>query len=80
MSRRSFLLSLCGAATTLLTLNRCFAQGGQRGGRLWRYDAQHFVKEVVLESDTDMGVLSFVPALPDDNPVSMREAAYNVRN
>jgi predicted TIM-barrel fold metal-dependent hydrolase len=33
------------------------------------------VKDVFLDSDTDMAVLSFVPALPDENPVSMREAA-----
>ncbi len=144
LSRRSFLHSLCGAATTLLAVNRCFAQFGQpggvfdlppeaafepqaaaqaigkggfifdiqthmieaegaawrqgrpgsadwlddlralvklppkqcaEGGGLWCYDARNFIKEVFWDSDTDMAVLSFVPALPDDNPLSMQEAA-----
>jgi len=38
------------------------------------YDAEHMIKEVFLDSDTDMAVLSFVPSLPDENPVSLREA------
>ncbi len=32
-SRRGFLASLCGAATTLLTLNEAFAAHGNTGGR-----------------------------------------------
>ena len=39
------------------------------------YDAENFIKDVFLYSDTDMAVLSFVPALPGENPVSLREAA-----
>jgi uncharacterized protein len=39
------------------------------------FDAQHFVKEIFLDSDTDMAVLSFVPELPENNPLSLREAA-----
>jgi predicted TIM-barrel fold metal-dependent hydrolase len=136
-SRRSFLTGLCGAATTLLTLNEAFAWRGRPGGYFdlpreaaretaaaaqalsgsefifdvqthmvepdgaWRkdrpgamswlaqtpqgrcgeadplrcFDASHFVKEVFLDSDTDMAVLSFVPAMPDANPLSIREAA-----
>jgi uncharacterized protein len=136
-SRRGFLASLCGAATTLLTLNDAFAWRGHRGGFFdvpaeagfepaaaaaaldgrefifdiqthmvepdgaWRrrrpdgmswlaqtpqgrcgeadplrcFDAQHFVKEIFLDSDTDMAVLSFVPELPENNPLSLREAA-----
>ncbi len=136
-SRRGFLASLCGAATTLLTFNEAFAWRGHRGGLFdlpgeaavepaaaqeaiggrefifdiqthmvepdgaWRrgrptamgwlaqtpqgrcgeadplrcFDAQHFVKEVFLDSDTDMAVLSFVPELPENNPLSLREAA-----
>jgi len=139
--RRTFLTGLCGAATTLLTLNEAFASQGARGGAfelppdaaldpqmaqtiagrefifdiqthmieangtawrqgnsaggldrlraliqlppkacaegpgLWCYDAQNLIKDVFLDSDTDLAVLSFVPALPDDNPVSMKEAA-----
>jgi hypothetical protein len=38
------------------------------------YDAEHMIKEVFLDSDTDMAVLSFVPSLPDENPVSLSEA------
>ncbi|TXL78113.1 amidohydrolase [Vineibacter terrae] len=138
--RRTFLTGLCGAATTLLTLNEAFASQGARGGAfelppeagldpqmaqaitgrefifdiqthmieaqgtawrngpsaggldqlrsllslppkqcaegpgLWCYDARNFVKDVFLDSDTDLAVLSFVPALPDENPVSMKEA------
>jgi len=143
-SRRGFMAGLCGAATTLLTLNEAWAAKGGIGGHFalppestvepeaaqalagrefifdiqthfieangvaWRrgnpaegargldrlrgmlgiapkacpggpglkcYDAENFVKDVFLDSDTDMAVLSFVPALPDENPVSMREAA-----
>ena len=33
MARRSFLQSLCGAATTLLTLDHAFAARGNGGGR-----------------------------------------------
>ncbi|MGH7267681.1 MAG: amidohydrolase family protein, partial [Candidatus Rokuibacteriota bacterium] len=39
------------------------------------FDARHFVKEVFLDSDTDMAVLSFVPELPEQNPLSLTEAA-----
>ena len=39
------------------------------------FDAPHFVKEVFLDSDTDMAVLSFVPELAENNPLSLREAA-----
>jgi predicted TIM-barrel fold metal-dependent hydrolase len=136
-TRRDFLASLCGAATTLLTLNEAFGWRGNLGGSFelpraaafepaaaaqalggrqfifdiqthmvepdgaWRrgrptamgwlastpqgqcgeadvlqcFDARHFVKEVFLDSDTDMAVLSFVPELPESNPLSLREAA-----
>ncbi len=39
------------------------------------YDADNYIKDVFLDSDTDLAVLSFVPALPGENPVSMKEAA-----
>jgi predicted TIM-barrel fold metal-dependent hydrolase len=136
-TRREFLASLCGAATTLATLNEAFAWRDRRGGSFelpreapfepaaaqqalsgsefifdvqthmvepdgpWRrarpgamgwlaqtpqgkcgeadpvrcFDAQHFVKEVFLDSDTDMAVLSFVPEMPEMNPLSLKEAA-----
>jgi uncharacterized protein len=136
--RRDFLAGICGAATTLLTLDAAFAARGIDGGRFllppeaalepaaaaealqgrefifdvqthlvnplgnWRKRANHrlweealasfpqarcgeadpvacfaadrFIKEVFVDSDTHMAVLSFVPALPDDNPLSLDEA------
>ncbi len=138
VARRGFLQSLCGAATTLLTLNEAFATAGNRGGAFslppegafepaaaaetlagngefifdvqthmvdpagkWRrgrgkyweeilanfpqgscgeadpvdcFSADYFIREVFLDSDTDLAVLSFVPELPDDNPLSLEEA------
>ena len=137
-SRRSFMASLCGAATALLTFDQAFAARGNTGGRFrvgqdaafdeaaaaqaiggdefifdvqthmvepdapWRngpsrgwvnrlsrwpqggcgeadpvdcYSSDHFIREVFLESDTDMAVLSFVPTEPGQNPLSMMEAA-----
>lgn len=38
------------------------------------FDAEHFIKEVFLDSDTDMAVLSFVPSPEPTNPLTMREA------
>lgn len=38
------------------------------------YDAEHFLKEVFLDSDTDMAVLSFVPSPESYNPLTLREA------
>jgi uncharacterized protein len=135
-SRRGFLASLCGSATTLLTLNEAFAARGKMGGGFvlpreaafetaaaaevlagdefifdvqthmvdpagkWRtnagqyweevivrfpqgscgeadpvdcFSAEHFIKEVFLDSDTDLAVLSFVPELPENNPMSIEE-------
>jgi uncharacterized protein len=136
--RRRFLAGLCGAATTLLTLDAAFAARGNAGGRFvlpkeaafepavagetlsgrefifdvqthlvnpvgaWRqrrnarvwaqalasfpqgscgepdpvacFSAERFIKEVFVDSDTHMAVLSFVPALPEDNPLSLAEA------
>jgi hypothetical protein len=137
VARRSFLQSLCGAATTLLTLDQAFAARGNAGGRFvlpgesafetaaaadalagdefifdvqthmvdpagaWRsnagqywervlasfpqgscgdrdpvdcFSAEQFIKHVFLDSDTDLAVLSFVPELPERNPLSLEEA------
>jgi uncharacterized protein len=38
------------------------------------FSADRFIKEVFVDSDTHMAVLSFVPALPEDNPLSIEEA------
>ena len=136
-ARRAFLQSLCGAATTLLTLNEAFAARGNSGaafrlppeaafeaaaaeqalagdefifdvqthmvdpagqwranrGRYWEqilaqfpqgscgdrdpvdcFSAEQFIKHVFLDSDTQLAVLSFVPELPERNPLSLEEA------
>jgi predicted TIM-barrel fold metal-dependent hydrolase len=138
LSRRRFLVSACGAATTLLAMNEAFARAGRRGGvfelppesafepelaearlggselvfdvqghhvapeRPWRgrdrswertlrgfpfadcglpeplecFSARQFVKEVFVDSDTALAVLSFVPE-PDRDaaPLRIEEAA-----
>ena len=137
VARRAFLQSLCGAATTLLTLNQAFAARGNTGGSFrlpaeaafetaaadsalagdefifdvqthlvdpagkWRanagqyweqilarfphgscgdadpvdcFSAEQFIKHVFLDSDTQLAVLSFVPELPENNPLSLEEA------
>jgi hypothetical protein len=137
VGRRAFLQSLCGAATTLLTLDHAFAARGNGGGRFvlpkeaafetaaaadaltgdefifdvqthmvdpagaWRanagrywerilasfpqgscgdrdpvdcFSAEQFIKHVFLDSDTELAVLSFVPELPERNPLSLEEA------
>jgi uncharacterized protein len=137
LARRTFLQSLCGAATTLLTLNEAFAARGNTGGAFrlpkegaletaaaesalagdefifdvqthmvdpaggWRenagqyweqvlanfpqgscgdrdpvdcFSAEQFIKDVFMDSDTQLAVLSFVPELPERNPLSLEEA------
>ena len=138
LGRRAFLQSLCGAATTLLTLNEAFAAVGNTGGlfrlpkesafepaaaaetlagdefifdvqthmvdptgawrssagKYWAADLRQrspkalaartirstafppskFIKHVFMDSDTDLAVLSFVPELPENNPLSLEEA------
>lgn len=141
-SRRNFLISGCGAATTLLAMNQVNAAAGKRGGyfevpadaafddqlaaaavdgKEFIFDVQghyvdptgkwleqvpdfarpfagmpkadcdagdaddelaylkclgpdEFVKDVFLDSDTDMMVLSFVPSAPDAEPVTIESA------
>lgn len=141
-SRRGFMVSLCGAASTLLAVNRVNAAAGKSGGafvlpgeaaldeaaahaflggREFIFDvqghyvnpdgewlkrmpesarpyagmslnpcvagapregreylqclrAQEFIKDVFLDSDTDMMVLSFVPSRRDAEPVTIEEA------
>jgi hypothetical protein len=137
IGRRAFLQSLCGAATTLLTLKDAFAAAGNIGGLYnlpkesafepaaaaetlagdefifdvqthlvdptgaWRnsagkyweqafagdpqarcgeedpvacFSAEKYIKHIFMDSDTDVAVLSFVPELPENNPLSMEEA------
>ena len=137
LGRRAFLQSLCGAATTFLTLNEAFAAVGNTGGVFnlpkesafepaaaaetlagdefifdvqthlvdptgaWRnsagkywaqvfadnpqgrcgeedpvacFSADKYIKHMFMDSDTDFAVLSFVPELPENNPLSLEEA------
>ncbi len=128
-SRRQFLLSSCGAATTLLAFNRAHADGATPGGefeipaeaafdpdlaaeklagREFIFDVQghylppnlartlkpqcqddhdllnrdymrclgadNFIKDVFMDSDTDMMALSFIPSTRADEPLSIEEA------
>lgn len=143
MKRRDFLVSACGAASTLLAINTANAAAGRTGGKFdldpdaavdpglamdklqgrefifdiqghyvdpngkWLQDVpitatpfdwpakarcdlarqpglrsylqclgpKEFIKDVFLDSDTDMMVLSFVPSLRDAEPVTIEEAA-----
>ncbi|HEY4137299.1 MAG TPA: amidohydrolase family protein [Casimicrobiaceae bacterium] len=142
LSRRAFLVSACGAATTLLGMNAAYAAAGRRGGYFdvpeeaaldlqvarstldrnefvfdvqghfvnptgaWTKtlppDAQplrfadlkgcanatapglgylqclgadEFIKDIFLDSDTDLIVLSFVPSTRNDEPLTIEEAA-----
>jgi uncharacterized protein len=141
LGRRAFLVSACGAATTLLAMNAAYATQGRRGGsyeidgeaaldlQLARstldkqdfvFDVQghfvdpggswtkvrsvddfrgfarmgqcadanapgaaylpcvgpeKFVRDVFLDSDTDLIVLSFVPSTRDGEPLKIEEAA-----
>lgn len=148
VDRRSFLVSSCGVATTLLGLNAAYAREGRRGGsfdvpaeaaleqqaakaavggnelifdvqghfvnptgawlkalppgfkplREFTSDARcaphqgpgdfdylrcigpdQFVKDVFLDSDTDLMVLSFVPSTRQGEPLTIEEAAATAR-
>jgi uncharacterized protein len=116
VSRRAFLTSACGAASTLLAFNTANAAAGRTGGlfdlpkdaaldsQLARAqlgpakdefifdvqghfidtpkknpkNAEVFIKDVFLDSDTDLMVLSFVPSTRDAEPVTI-QAADEVR-
>jgi predicted TIM-barrel fold metal-dependent hydrolase len=147
LSRRAFLVSVCGAASTLLAMNAAYAAAGRRGGyyelatesaldmqvarsaldrQEFIFDVQsHFVsptgawtrslppgarpfqsftdlkgcsaasapglgyldclgadayiKDIFLDSDTDLVVLSFVPSTRRDEPLTIEEAAATAR-
>jgi hypothetical protein len=116
LGRRAFLVSSCGAASTLLAFNAANAAAGRTGGffelpreaaldmELARaqlgpakdeliFDVQGhfidtpkgnpkgpdtFIKDVFMDSDTDLMVLSFVPSAREAEPVTI-EAADAVR-
>jgi uncharacterized protein len=127
ISRRSFLVSSAGAATTLLAFNQVNAAAGKLGafyqippsaaldddearslveGSEFIFDvhghfanptgawlkkvppgktpvlsptpaisADRFIKDVFLDSDTDMMVLTFIPSMSDAEPLTIEEAA-----
>jgi hypothetical protein len=148
LDRRSFLVSACGVATTLLGMNEAYARAGRSGGfydlpreaaldaplarsaldgdefifdvqghfvnptgawlkafppgarpmRGFASDArcaayqgpgeldylqcigpERFVKDVFMDSDTDLMVLSFVPSTRAGEPLTMEEAAATAR-
>ena len=147
MGRRDFMVSLCGAASTLLAFNTVNSAAGrsggffalaraaaldpdaaaaQLGGREFIFDVQghfvnpegrwlerlpttakpltfapktgcalakqpgersylqclgakEFIKDVFLDSDTDMMVLSFVPSMHEAEPLTIEEAAETRR-
>ncbi|HEY5701460.1 MAG TPA: amidohydrolase family protein, partial [Gammaproteobacteria bacterium] len=113
VNRRAFMVSACGAATTLLAFNSVNAASGknggffqisadaavdpeiaasQLGGREFIFDvqghfvgkhglgrvglgsAEDFIKDVFLDSDTDMMVLSFIPSRREKELLSIAEA------
>jgi predicted TIM-barrel fold metal-dependent hydrolase len=112
ITKRKFLVSACGAASTLLAFNAANAAAGKTGGFFdlepeaaldpqvarvqvgaakeeFILDVQgHFVdtpkgnprgpdvfiKDVFMDSDTDMMVLSFVPSTRESEPVTIQAA------
>jgi predicted TIM-barrel fold metal-dependent hydrolase len=110
-SRRNFLVSSCGAASTLLAFNAANAAAGKTGGSFdlpkeaaldqqlaraqigptkdeFIFDVQghfidsksssknseRFLRDVFMDSDTDVMVLSFVPSKRDAEPVTIQAA------
>jgi predicted TIM-barrel fold metal-dependent hydrolase len=113
VSRRSFMLSACGVASTLLAFNRANAAANRTGGyfeldqtaavdpkaalealggREFVFDvqghfvgenglgrvglggAEQFIKDIFLDSDTDMMVLSFIPSQREKELLTIQEA------
>src|SRR5687768_10162066 len=109
ISRRKFLISSCGAASTLLAFNQAHGTAGgfydvhpeaaldEQLARVqvgpakdeFIFDVQGhfidtpkgnakgsdvFIKEVFMDSDTDLMVLSFVPSTRDAEPVTIQAA------
>ncbi len=113
LGRRDFMVSACGAASTLLAFNSANAAAGrtggffevdqiasvdpdvamaQLGGREFVFDvqghfvgrhglgrtglggAEQFIKDIFLDSDTDMMVLSFIPSGREKELLMIQEA------
>ncbi len=113
LGRRAFMVSACGAASTLLAFNDANAAAGRTGGyydleqvaaldpaaalerlgdREFVFDvqghfvgehglgrtglggAEKFIRDVFLDSDTDMMVLSFIPSRREKELLTIQEA------
>ncbi len=113
LNRRAFMVSACGAASTLLAFNAANAAAGKTGGffeldqvaaldpeaaadqlgqREFVFDVQghfvgqhglgrtglggadKFIKDIFLDSDTDMMVLSFIPSRREQELLMIEEA------
>jgi uncharacterized protein len=113
VGRRAFMVSACGAASTLLAMNVANAAAGRTGGffeldqvaavdpevaldrlggREFVFDvqghfvgqhglgktglggAEQFIKDIFLDSDTDMMVLSFIPSRRETELLTIQEA------
>lgn len=113
LSRRGFMVSACGAASTLLAFNAAYAAAKRTGGyydlpqlaavdpdaameklgrREFVFDVQghfvgrhglgrtglggadKFIKDIFLDSDTDMMVLSFIPSRREKELLTIQEA------
>ncbi len=113
LGRRDFMVSACGAASTLLAFNAANAAAGKTGGffdveqsaavdpavaadqlgdREFVFDVQghfvgqhglgrtglggarQFIKDIFLDSDTDMMVLSFIPSRREKELLMIQEA------
>jgi len=60
--------------------NRCVAQSAGTGlGYLQCLGADEFIKDIFLDSDTDLIVLSFVPSTRKGEPLTIEEAAETAR-
>ncbi len=113
VDRRAFMVSACGAASTLLAFNTANSAAGRTGGfheleqvaavdpavaleslggREFVFDvqghfvgqhglgrtglggAEQFIKDIFLDSDTDMMVLSFIPSRREKELLTIQEA------
>ena len=113
IDRRAFMVSACGAASTLLAFNVANAASGRTGGffeleqvaavdsgvaldrlggrefvfdvqghfvgqhglgQTGLGDAEQFIKDIFLDSDTDMMVLSFIPSRREKELLTIQEA------
>ena len=113
IDRRAFMVSACGAASTLLAFNAANAASGRTGGffeleqvaavdsgvaldrlggrefvfdvqghfvgqhglgQTGLGDAEQFIKDIFLDSDTDMMVLSFIPSRREKELLTIQEA------